>query len=175
MQIIHSFVLSDFTKKNVISWNFFENLYRIFNVTDGEMDRYDFHKRRSVFYELKNAPYSLTCHREMFRTKYVDVGFEVFTAVVMKSTAFWDIMPCSPLSVNRRIGWTYRLHLQGRKNKFSEKPASKQVAILLVTCLLAELISSTLKMEAICSSDTSVDTQRTKRRYIPEDGILKNM
>jgi hypothetical protein len=32
----------------------------------------------------------------------------------------------------------------------------------------AELISSTLKMEAICSSETPVDTQRTTRRYIPE-------
>jgi hypothetical protein len=29
-----------------------------------------------------------------------------------------------------------------------------------------------LNMEAICSSETSVDTERTKRRYIPEDGTL---
>jgi hypothetical protein len=43
------------------------------------------------------------------------VGFEVLTAVVMNSTIFWDIMPCSPLSVNRRFGGTYYLHLQGRK------------------------------------------------------------
>jgi hypothetical protein len=27
-------------------------------------------------------------------------------------------------------------------------------------------------MKAICSSETSVDTQRTTRRYIPEDGTL---
>jgi hypothetical protein len=27
----------------------------------------------------------------------------------------------------------------------------------------------TLKMEAICSSETSVEFQRTTRRYIPED------
>jgi hypothetical protein len=32
----------------------------------------------------------------------------------MKSTIFWDIKPCSPLSVNRRFGETYRLQLQGR-------------------------------------------------------------
>jgi hypothetical protein len=38
--------------------------------------------------------------------------------------------------------------------------------------LFAELISSTLKMEAICSSETSVDTQRITRRYIPEDDTL---
>jgi hypothetical protein len=28
------------------------------------------------------------------------VGFEVLTAVVMKSTIFWDITPCCSLSVN---------------------------------------------------------------------------
>jgi hypothetical protein len=31
---------------------------------------------------------------------------------------------------------------------------------------------STLKIEAICSSETAVDTQRTTRRYILEDGTL---
>jgi hypothetical protein len=31
----------------------------------------------------------------------------------------------------------------------------------------------TLKMKAICYSETSVDSQRTTRRYIPEDGILR--
>jgi hypothetical protein len=39
------------------------------------------------------------------------VGFEVFTAVVMKSVIFWDVTPCSLLSFNRRLGGTYRLHL----------------------------------------------------------------
>jgi hypothetical protein len=33
----------------------------------------------------------------------------------------------------------------------------------------AEPISSTLKMEVIFSSETSVETQRTTRRHIPED------
>jgi hypothetical protein len=36
--------------------------------------------------------------------------------------------------------------------------------------IYAQLIFLTLKMEAICSSETSVDTQRTTLRYIPEDG-----
>jgi hypothetical protein len=31
-----------------------------------------------------------------------------------------------------------------------------------------------MKMEAVCSSETSVDSQRTTRRYIPEDGTLQN-
>jgi hypothetical protein len=41
------------------------------------------------------------------------VGLEVLTAVVMKSTIFWDITPRSLLKVNRRFGGTYRLHLHG--------------------------------------------------------------
>jgi hypothetical protein len=27
------------------------------------------------------------------------IGFEVLTAVVMKCSIFWDIMPCNPLKV----------------------------------------------------------------------------
>jgi membrane protein YdbS with pleckstrin-like domain len=30
------------------------------------------------------------------------IGFEVFTAVVMKSIIFWDMTPCSPLSFNQQ-------------------------------------------------------------------------
>jgi hypothetical protein len=63
------------------------------------------------------------------------VGFEVFTAVVMKSIIFWDVTPCSLLRCNRRFGETYRLYLQGRR-KFQQEPASKQVASIL---LLAEI------------------------------------
>jgi hypothetical protein len=52
------------------------------------------------------------------------LGFEVFIAVVMKNIIFGDMMPCSPFSVNRRFGGTYRLHLQGWRNKFRKKQAS---------------------------------------------------
>jgi hypothetical protein len=45
-----------------------------------------------------------------------------------KSIIFWDMTPCSPLGVNRRFGGTYRLHLQGRRNRFGKKLSSKQVA-----------------------------------------------
>jgi hypothetical protein len=65
----------------------------------------------------------------------LDVGFEVFTAVVMKSIIFWIC------------------HLLPR--------------------WLAEPISSTLKMEAICSSETSVETQWTTGHHIPEDDTLQ--
>jgi hypothetical protein len=71
------------------------------------------------------------------------VGFEVFTVVVMKSIILWDMTPCSPQSFNRRFGGTYCLSLQGKRNKFSK---NQPPACLLV---FPELISSTLKMEAI--------------------------
>jgi hypothetical protein len=45
---------------------------------------------------------------------------------------------------------------------------------LLSRWFLAQLIFLTLKMEAIYSSETSVDTQQTTRRYISEDGTLHN-
>jgi hypothetical protein len=79
--------------------------------------------------------------------------------------------PCSSLSFNRRFGETYRLQLQSRRNRFS-KPGSKQVASLLAPWF-AEYISSTLKIEAIFFSETSVETQRTTRRHIPEDETLR--
>jgi hypothetical protein len=38
----------------------------------------------------------LTC---LCKTVVIFVGFEIFTAVVMKSIIFWDITACSPLKV----------------------------------------------------------------------------
>jgi hypothetical protein len=78
--------------------------------------------------------------------KYWYVGFEVLTAVVMESTIFWDMTPCSPLSANRPT-------------------------FMLVS---GSAYFSTLKMEAISSSETSFDSQLTIRSYIPEDGTLLN-
>jgi hypothetical protein len=91
------------------------------------------------------------------------VAFEVLRAVVVKSTIFWDITLCSPLSDNRR--------LEGA------------ACHLLLRWFLAELIFSTLKMEAICSSETSIDTQRTTLRlsqkivflpFIPFSSLLSS-
>jgi hypothetical protein len=53
-----------------------------------------------------------------------------------------------------------------------------QENILLANCLLAGscwIISSTLKMEAVCSSEQSVATQQTTLRHIPEDDTLHNL
>jgi hypothetical protein len=47
--------------------------------------------------------------------RIVRVGFEVLTAVVMKSSTFWDITQYIPLKVDRRFEQTCRLHLQDRR------------------------------------------------------------
>jgi hypothetical protein len=80
--------------------------------------------------------------------KYRYVGFEVFTAVVMKSSIFWDVTRYSLLKCNRRFGGTYRLHLQGRR-KFQQAGSCWN------------------------SSDTSVASQQTTRRHIPEVNTLQ--
>jgi hypothetical protein len=38
---------------------------------------------------------------------------------------FWDIMPCSPLKVNRRFAGTCRLHLQGRRISEARKQCER--------------------------------------------------
>jgi hypothetical protein len=45
----------------------------------------------------------------------ITVGFEVLTAVVIKSTTFWDIAPCNQLKVSLCFGGIYHLHLQGQR------------------------------------------------------------
>jgi hypothetical protein len=65
----------------------------------------------------------------------------------------------------------------GLKNKPSKKPAWKQVTsrtLFAFTLVFWLAYSSTLKMKASCSSETSVDVQRNTRRYIPVDRTLHN-
>jgi hypothetical protein len=62
----------------------------------------------------------------------------------------WSFTPSSPIRLDDRRTWN------------------------ITFWLLAEIISSTLKIEVKSSSVTSVDTQRTTRRYIPEDNTLQN-
>jgi hypothetical protein len=68
---------------------------------------------------------------------------------------------------------------QTNKHKYTYNNGCTSQWVILLFCLppaftlfFTQLIFSTLKMEAIRSSKTSVDTQRTTRRYIPEDGNL---
>jgi hypothetical protein len=78
------------------------------------------------------------------------VEFEVLRAVVIKSTIFWDITPCSPLKVNRCFGGTYRLLLQSRRiSRARNQRESRWQAML--------------------------DIQRTTGHYIPEYSTLHSL
>jgi hypothetical protein len=79
-----------------------------------------------------------------------------FQTVAKKSTIFWNITPCSPLKVNSRFRGTYRLRFP---TTFTQVSCSAY---------------SSLRMKTICSFETSVDFQRTTRRYTPEDSTLHN-
>jgi hypothetical protein len=79
-------------------------------------------------------------------------------------TVFWDTTPCIPFKVNRRFGATYHLRFQGQSISQERHPRQSSVSHLtLVSC------SAYSSMEAICSSETTVDFQRTTERYIAED------
>jgi hypothetical protein len=66
-------------------------------------------------------------------------------------SVLWDIILCSSLKVNRLFGETYCLHHQGWRLSQTRR---------------------WLKMEAICSPETSADFQQTTRRHIAEHRTL---
>jgi hypothetical protein len=82
----------------------------------------------------------------------------------LKNAVFWDVAPCRHY-VNRRFGGTYRLHLQGIRNPRAKNQSG---CSHLLTLVHRSRISYTLKMEAIRSTETSVNKIFT-RRHIPED------
>jgi hypothetical protein len=82
---------------------------------------------------------------------------------------FWDITPCSPLKVNRRFREIYGIHVQVRRMSLERKQCESRA--LFATCftlVYCSAYSSTLNVDAIYSSETSVDFQRTTQRYILE-------
>jgi hypothetical protein len=116
------------------------------------------------------------------------VRFEVFTAVTMKNAVFWDVTPCRSC-VSRRFRGTYHLHLQDRKIRkrgtnvsrwLQTEPPVGRIGVFDWWLSLQPPAHtgfsledySTLKIEAIYSSETWVHTRST-RRHIPEDGILQ--
>jgi hypothetical protein len=88
---------------------------------------------------------------EIGDSSVISCSFE-FVYMYMKNAVFWDVAPCR-FCVNRRFGGMYcSLHPRAHAG--------------------SSLVDfSTLKMQAICSSETSVHTSST-RRHIPQDSIL---
>jgi hypothetical protein len=80
------------------------------------------------------------------------VEFEVLTTDVIKSYIFCEITPWSPLKVNRRFRWICQVR--------NPHNADKSACFTPVSCLA---FSSTLKLEAAHSSETSVDFQLSTR------------
>jgi hypothetical protein len=73
---------------------------------------------------------------------------------------FWDVRPYSPLEVKQ----TFRKNISPPETELSLPPA-----FTLVSCFV---YSSTLKMVAPCSSETSFVFEATTLDYIPEDRTL---
>jgi hypothetical protein len=92
----------------------------------------------------------------------------------LKRTIFWDIMPYSPLKVNWHSGGSCRLHIQGQISWARYQWECRYQAMPPAFVLASSLAHSTMKMEAIRSSKTSVDFQRTTWSCIPEDRTLLN-
>jgi hypothetical protein len=98
------------------------------------------------------------------------------TSQNMKSTVFWDITPCGPLKVKQYFGGPCHLNLQGQRicqarNQHESRWFCLPSIFMLVSWLAYSLIQ---KMEATCSSATSVDLQWATQSYIPEDRTLHN-
>jgi hypothetical protein len=66
------------------------------------------------------------------------------------------------LKVNRRFGGKCHLHLQGQRISQARRQCKSQMASRVM-----------IKME-ICSSEISVNFQRNKQNYVPEDRTLHN-
>jgi hypothetical protein len=101
--------------------------------------------------------------------RYVEA--EVFTAVTMKNAVFWDVASRRYFKLNPRFG-AYRLHLQCRKIRERGSSVSSWQPRDNYRSSFSDF--TTLKMKAICSSETSVQFTRSTRCHIPEDGILHN-
>jgi hypothetical protein len=119
---------------------------------------------------VKNVKNTFISWNEVIKTGYRMRGWgegynrivkSLLTAELPSQAGFsfilWDITTCRPVKVSRRFGGTYRLHLQGQARNLHE--AGNNITLAY---------SSTLKMGAICFSETSIGFHRTNRRYVPE-------
>jgi hypothetical protein len=98
-----------------------------------------------------------------------------YLASMNKKSDFWNtacLWRISSSGIWRRVvRW---VSTDVSEKYIAELQSSRQACHLFACWFLAELIFSTLKMEAICLSETSVETQRTTRRHVPEENTLHN-
>jgi hypothetical protein len=73
-------------------------------------------------------------------------------------------------NVTRRFGGTYCLHLKGQEEAKQEIREKQAVSFMVVPCLA---YSSTVTVEAKCSSEISVDFHRTPWCYVADDINLR--
>jgi hypothetical protein len=92
------------------------------------------------------------------------------TVKTMESTIFCDVTPWSPVEVHQRFGGTNCLHLQGCRVSQANK-RTVQLANCFCWFLACLPFSSTLKMEAMCCSETR-GVLRTTGCYNPEDHVV---
>jgi hypothetical protein len=65
--------------------------------------------------------------------RIVNLGLEVLTAAIMRTTVSWEVTPCSPTEVHQRFGGMYCLFLQCRK---VSQAKIKQYSYIRLTCLI---------------------------------------
>jgi hypothetical protein len=95
------------------------------------------------------------------------------------SHVFWRVLysgiitPCSPLKVNRHFEGIMPPSL-GWKNQLAKNKHEAGSAAALLHARFLSAYFSRQKMEAICFSETSIDFQRTTRRYVAEYSTVHN-
>jgi hypothetical protein len=111
---------------------------------------------------------SLTCSRVVFGV-FIELDLKSYSRI---------ITPYSPVKVNIGFNEKYRLHHQDliRQTRKQHEAGRKDSFLLLACFNLGYFLtySSTLKMEAIHSTETSVDFHWTAKHCIPEYRILLN-
>jgi hypothetical protein len=118
----------------------------------------------------------------------LSIRFHCIGLIYMKFRAFWDISPCSFLWVDQSFRGAYCLHHQGDEYTACERltgyigigrsrwnfgrPVGKRGTIRRGSKPVLQGGRITLMMEAVSTSEISVYSNKTTRRYIPEGSRL---